>query len=258
MVLLLALPGCAQVPTDPVARAAYEEANDPAEPVNRVIFAGNQWVDRNLLQPPIRAYEEYVPDRVRNSVRNFGRNLEAPSIAVNDVLQANFDRAWTTTQRFVVNTTLGGAGLFDVATDWDLPHHDADFGQTFGVWGIGTGPSIQLPLLGPSNVRDTVGTVAGILGNPLGFVQADAVQTAQMVGSGTDLVSQRADMLKVTDDLEKNSMDYYVALRSMYAQRRAALVDEGRSGGPTASEEFEVIEDIGPVTPAEPSIQDEP
>lgn len=240
-VFLLALLGCAQVPTDPVARAAYEEANDPAEPANRVIFAGNQWVDRNALQPVARAYREHVPDRVRTSLGNFGRNLQAPSILVNDVLQANFDRAWITTQRFVVNTTVGGAGLFDVATDWDLPHHDADFGQTFGVWGLGPGPSLQVPLMGPSNVRDLTGEVAGMFANPLSFASGDAIETVQMANSGVGAVHQRAEMLPVTDDLEKNAIDHYAAMRSMYAERRAAFVEEGRAGGPPGTV------DVGPV-----------
>src|ERR1700724_2221265 len=103
---ILCLVACAEVPTDPAERAAYDSANDPAEPTNRTICA------------------------------------------------------WNTTQRFAINSTIGGAGLFDVASDWDRPHHDADFGQTFGVWGIGTGPSVQLPLFGPSNVRDAVGKAA--------------------------------------------------------------------------------------------------
>lgn len=183
---LLFLSGCAQVPTDPEARAAYDEANDPAEPTNRIIFAGNQWVDRNAFQPVAHAYEDYLPDRVRKSVRNFALNLKAPSILVNDALQANFSRAWVTTQRFVVNTTLGGAGLFDVATDWDLPYHEADFGQTFGVWGIDPGPSIQLPLLGPSNVRDGVGRVVGFFADPLGFVGGDTLGTIALVGTGAE------------------------------------------------------------------------
>jgi phospholipid-binding lipoprotein MlaA len=128
LVSILFLVACAAVPNDPEARAAYDRANDPAEPTNRTIFAGNQFVDRNALRPVARAYEDYVPGGVRKSLHNFVANLKEPAIAVNDVLQANFSRAWNTTQRFVVNSTVGGAGLFDVASDWDLPRHEADFG----------------------------------------------------------------------------------------------------------------------------------
>lgn len=230
VVALMLMTGCAQVPTDPEGRAAYDQTNDPGEPTNRVIFEGNQWIDRNALQPVARAYDDYLPDRVKKSVKNFSQNLKAPSVLVNDALQANFSRAWTTTQRFVVNTTVGGAGLFDVATDWDLPYHDADFGQTFGVWGIGTGPSVQLPFLGPSNLRDGTGRVIGFFANPLSFAGSETLGTIQLVGTGTGMVDQRASMLKTTDDLEANSLDYYVTLRSIYAQRREALVEEGKIG----------------------------
>jgi phospholipid-binding lipoprotein MlaA len=235
LALSLALGACAEVPTDPLARTAYDEANDPAEPTNRVIFDGNQWFDRNALQPAARAYQEYVPGGVRNGLRNFSQNLKAPFVLVNDVLQGNMTRAWTTTQRFVVNTTVGGAGLFDVASDWDLPAHEADFGQTLGVWGVGTGPSVQLPLLGPSNLRDTAGTAFGFFGDPVAYIPG--VQIVQLPGAGIGMFDERARMLRVTDDLEKNSVDYYVALRSLSAQRRAALVEEGKTGGLSADED---------------------
>lgn len=241
---LLALAACAQAPAEPAARLAYEQANDPAEPTNRVIFAGNQWIDRNALQPAARAYEGYVPGGVRRGLRNFAGNLKGPGILVNDALQANFNRAWITTQRFVVNTTVGGAGVFDVATGWGLPRHDADFGQTFGVWGAGPGPSLHLPLLGPSNLRDATGTLAGMLANPLGFVPGGAVQTIQTISTGVSVVDQRAGTLKMTETLERNSLDYYAALRSIHAQRRARLVEEGRAGDGRV--------DIGPVAPANP------
>ena len=130
----LALPACAHVPTDPAAHAEYEQNNDPAEPINRVIFAGNKFVDDNAMKPVARGYKSYVPGRVRHGIHNFVGNLGEPSVAVNDVLQGNLGRAWNTTQRFAINTTVGGAGLFDVATGWDRPGHEADFGQTLGVW----------------------------------------------------------------------------------------------------------------------------
>lgn len=243
IVSILFLAACAHVPTDPDARAAFDRTNDPAEPTNRTIFAANQFVDRNALQPVARAYEGYVPSRVRKSIHNFVANLKEPEIAINDTLQANFGRAWNTTQRFVINSTIGGAGLFDVASDWDLPQHNADFGQTFGVWGIGPGPNVQLPILGFSNVRDTVGKVGDILANPLNFIPGGAMSTIQFAGGGVGAVDGRADLLGTTDMLEKTSLDYYAALRSMQAQRRAALVEEGKAGEPGGSVT------IGPITP---------
>jgi phospholipid-binding lipoprotein MlaA len=149
-------------------------------------------------------------------------------VLVNDVLQGNMGRAWTTTQRFVVNTTVGAAGLFGVASDLDPPTHKADFGQTLGVWGVESGPSVQLPLLGPSNLR-AAGTAVGLLCDPVGYVPGmQVVRTAGAVGGAID---GRARMLAVTDDLEKSSVDYYSAVRSLYAQHRAAFVEEGKAGG---------------------------
>ena len=182
LVSALALAACAHPPEEPQARAEYERNNDPAEPTNRAIFAGNKFVDDNALQPIARGYEDYVPGRVRKSLHNFVNNLGQPAVAVNDVLQGNFSRSLNTLQRFLINTTVGGAGLFDVATGWDRPGHLADFGQTLGVWGVGPGPSVQLPLFGPSNVRDSVGKVIDLVSNPTNFIPGGAAAT---VSSGT-------------------------------------------------------------------------
>jgi len=226
----LSLLACTHVPTDPEARAEYKQNNDPAEPTNRAIFAGNQFADRNALQPVARGYEDHVPGGVRRSVHNFVSNLGQPAVALNDVLQGNFSRAWNTTQRFAINTTAGGAGLFDVATAWNRPAHSADFGQTLGVWGIGPGPSVQLPLLGPSNVRDSVGTVVGFVTNPTNYVPGGAAAAVGTASVGLGVVDRRADLLSATDSLEHDSLDYYAASRSAVAQQRAALVAEGKAG----------------------------
>jgi phospholipid-binding lipoprotein MlaA len=228
---LLSLLSCAQVPSDPEARADYELNNDPAEPTNRAIFAGNQFVDHHVLKPVARGYEDYVPGRVRSSIHNFVSNLGQPAVAVNDLLQGNVSRAWDTTQRFAINTTVGGAGLFDVATDWKRPAHKADFGQTLGVWGVGPGPVVQLPLFGPSNLRDSIGQVVGLVTDPTNLVPGSAAVTAVKTTSGSvGFVDTRANLLSTTDALERTSLDYYAALRSAAAQRRAALVSEGKIG----------------------------
>lgn len=227
---VLLLSACARVPADPEARAEYKQNNDPAEPTNRTIFAGNQFVDHHALRPVARGYQNHVPSRVRACIHNFLGNLGQPAIAINDVLQANFSRAWNTTQRFAINTTIGGAGLFDVATDWNRPAHGADFGQTLGVWGIGPGPAVQLPLFGPSNVRDSVGKVADLVTNPVNFVPGGAAATMGMAAGGAGIIDKRANLLGTTDALEHNSLDYYATLRSAMAQRRATFVAEGKAG----------------------------
>jgi phospholipid-binding lipoprotein MlaA len=225
--LTLTLVACAHAPTNPEARAEYDRINDPAEPTNRAVFSANKFVDDHAMQPVARAYQNHLPGRVKKSIHNFVSNLGQPAVVVNDILQGNLRRAWNTTQRFVINTTVGGVGLFDVATDWNRPGHAADFGQTLGVWGVGTGPSVQLPLFGPSNVRDSVGKLADLVTNPADLLLGGPVT---VVSGGAGFVDGRANMLKTTDNLEQMSLDYYAALRSVAAQRRAALVEEGKAG----------------------------
>lgn len=226
----MSLLACATVPKDPKARAEYDQNDDPAEPINRKIFAANQFVDHHALRPIAGTYMAYVPTHVRGGIHNFLGNLGQPSVAVNDVLQGNFARAWNTTQRFAINTTVGGAGIFDVATGWNRPAHDADFGQTLGVWGIGPGPAVQLPLFGPSNVRDSVGRVVGLVSNPVNFLPGGVATDVTAASSGVAIVDTRATLLPATDALERNSLDYYSADRSAQAQRRAALVADGKRG----------------------------
>lgn len=227
---VVAVAGCAHAPAEAEARAEHERNNDPAEPTNRVIFKGNKFVDDNALQPVARAYQKHVPGRVQKSVHNFTSNLGQPAVALNDALQGNFSRGWNTIQRFVINTTVGGAGLFDVATDWDRPGHQADFGQTLGVWGVGPGPSVQLPLLGPSNVRDSVGKVVDFVANPVALIPGGTIATVDTASKAAGIVDGRARALGVTNSLERESLDYYAAVRAAAAQRRAALVAEGRVG----------------------------
>jgi phospholipid-binding lipoprotein MlaA len=240
--MLLSVAGCGFTEQQPTS--ATGEVYDPGEPVNRSIFAGNQFLDRNVVSPVARGYRDYVPQSVRNSASSFARNLREPVVLVNDLLQGNVTRAWNTTQRFAVNTTVGVGGLFEVAEGWNLPHHDADFGQTFGVWGVGAVPSVQLPLLGPSSARDAAGTVLSFVAGPLSFVPGSAMSAISMTGTGVRVVDGRANLLETTDSLEASSLDYYATLRSVQAQRRAKLVEEGVQG--------EIIRSIT-IIPAEPA-----
>lgn len=241
----LTLAACAHAPANPEARAEFQKNNDPAEPTNRAVFRANQFVDRNALRPVARGYTEYVPGAVQRGLHNFVSNLEEPGIAVNDVLQGNMSRAWNTTQRFVVNTTVGGVGLFDVATDWNRPHHSADFGQTLGVWGVGPGPAVQLPFFGPSNVRDSVGKVAGFVTNPLTFASGGAATAVNAASGGVGVVDGRARLLPTTDNLERSSLDYYATLRSVMAQRRARFVAEGKVGAVAGEKELPDLDPTG-------------
>jgi len=227
---ILSVTCCAPVPTDPDDRADYEHNHDPAEPVNRKIFAANMAVDHYVLQPVARAYKSDLPEHVQLVGHNFATNLQEPQIALNDALQGNMGRSGHSAFRFAINSTLGLGGLFDVAGGWGVVHHDSDFGQTFGVWGIGSGPFVELPLLGSSNVRDGVGTAVGIITNPFGsFLAPVPLTTIGYVGSGIGVVDGRAEVLKATDQLERNSLDYYATLRSISWQQRAKLIADGKN-----------------------------
>jgi len=219
-------------PQDPIEQGKIDSANDPAEAINREIFKGNKFVDDNVIKPVARAYIDNVPEDVRRGIHNLTNNLGEPMVFANDVLQGNIERAWNTTQRFAVNTTIGVGGIFDVAETWDRPHHDADLGQTFGVWGIGAGPAVQIPVLGPSNLRDAAGLAASSLVIPFaahGVVESAASFT-QLGSNGVGTLDYRAKLLPNTEALEKSSQDYYASTRLTKAQLRAKLVEEGKAG----------------------------
>jgi phospholipid-binding lipoprotein MlaA len=224
VVLCPLLGGCATPPSDPEALADFEARNDPIEPTNRDVFAADEFIDRNAMKPVAQAYRDNVPDVVQHRLHDFLANLQDPVIEINDLLQGNFARGWITLQRFVINSTIGGLGLFDVAADADyadLPFHDATYATTLAVWGIGEGPYIVLPILGPSNVRDAVGIGMGFFLDPLSFVGGTNALIASYARGAANGIDDRADHLDTLDDLEKNSMDFYATLRSVYRQHRA-------------------------------------
>jgi phospholipid-binding lipoprotein MlaA len=226
IVLASLLGACATPPTDPGARADFDARNDPIEPANRDVFAADQFLDKHVMKPVAEAYRDHVPDVVQHRLHDLLANLQDPMIEVNDLLQGRFDRGWITFQRFAINTTVGGLGLFDVAEDWNLPFHDADYGETLAVWGIGDGPYLVLPVFGPSNVRDAVGTGLGFVLDPLGFVGGANAAYAGYARSAANAVDDRADELDSTNALEEGSIDFYAALRSAYRQHRAHEIAE--------------------------------
>ncbi|UPG89149.1 VacJ family lipoprotein [Luteibacter aegosomaticola] len=203
------------------------------EPINRKIFAFNKVVDAGVLRPVARGYA-HLPKPVRSGVRNFSQNLREPLVFANDLLQANGLRSLNTAGRFVINSTIGVAGIFDVASHWGMPRHDADLGQTFGVWGMGPGHTVELPVFGSSNVRDSVGRILTLSFNRLGD-NSDTVSTLNTAATVGGIVDGRARALPITDALEQ-SPDYYAALRDNAAARRRALVDDGRRGAVHSAE----------------------
>jgi phospholipid-binding lipoprotein MlaA len=227
LALLVGAAGCATPPTDRGDQAEFEQLNDPLEPTNREIHAVDLWLDDKVLHPVADAYVDVVPPGAREGIHNVLSNLGEPVIAFNDLLQGNATLAWTATRRFAINATVGVVGVFDVASDLNLPRHNADFGQTFGVWGIEEGPYIYLPVLGPSNARDATGLILTALTNPLIYVGgAEAAVYAETATQPVDERSRRSPML---DELRADSLDYYAALRAVYRQHRAHRIEQARS-----------------------------
>jgi phospholipid-binding lipoprotein MlaA len=224
--ILLGCCGCAAKAggASPVAAADADADNDPAEAVNRAIFKANVAADHAVIRPVAQAYVDHVPETVRQGVHNAMQNLKEPAIAVNDLLQGHVAQAWQSVRRLAVNTTVGAGGFVDVAKKWGLPPHSADFGQTLAVWGVGEGPFVELPLLGPSNPRDALGTAVDLALNPLTFVGGAPATYANVATGGAGAVDTRAQHLKDLDELERNSLDYYAELRSVYRQHRDAEI----------------------------------
>ncbi len=229
MILLLGgtfgLGGCASVPTDPEERAAFEETNDPIEPFNRGVFGFNQVLDRFLIKPIAQGYDYIVPDYAQDRVHTFLNNLGEPVNFFNNVLQGRGSDAADTSGRFLVNSTVGVLGLFDVASEMGTPERRGDFGQTLYTYGVGGGPYLVLPLFGPSNPRDGVGLAGDFLMDPWSYAANAAFDdsTANYITYGrfgTQLIDSRARTLKLTDSLEKSSLDYYATMRSISRQYR--------------------------------------
>lgn len=231
--LSVALGACATRPPadDPDAVAEFRQNNDPIEPFNRGAFAVHNAIDRTVLQPVARGYRSVVPASVRTGVRNVLANLRTPVILANDILQGESKRAGETLGRFVVNSTLGVGGIFDVAGNrLGVRGHTEDFGQTFARWGIGEGPYLFIPVLGPSNPRDLAGFGVGIAADPLVWFGQGAVVDGLLWGrAGATAVDTREDLLDTTADVERSSLDPYSTYRSAYRQRRRAQI-ENRTG----------------------------
>jgi phospholipid-binding lipoprotein MlaA len=235
-VAILALAGCATPPpaTDPDAVADFKQTNDPLEPTNRVFYAINNGIDSVVLRPLAVGYTYAVPEVVRTGVHNALNNLSSPVLLANDVFQTKPQRAGTTLMRFVINSTVGVAGFFDVASDWGYPFHDTDFGVTMALWGVPEGPFLYLPILGPSNPRDATGFGVDIALDPLTWIgQGSTVADLSYVRYGLTAVDTRAGLLNTLDNIKATALDPYATFRSLYRQHRESVVDETRSDNHT-------------------------
>lgn len=220
--------------------AGPEEISDPLEGLNRAVFFLNDGLDTVVIRPIAYVYGNLVPPFVKRRVSNFFSNINEPVVFANDLLQFELEDASVIAARFLVNSTLGLAGLFDVASEIGLPPHKADFGQTLHSYGAGPGPYLVLPLLGPSNLRDGIGLAVDALLNPFTWLLEPEENLILAVGAG---LVRREELLVPLDALRESSVDYYAALRSLYYQDRAVALGRGVLPDNSALDaEFEAFE----------------
>lgn len=203
------------------------EVHDPLEPVNRIVFGLNEVVDFVVLRPVSLVYRTVVPPPLRTGVSNALHNWASPVIFANDLLQGEPDRAKTTLVRFLVNSTAGFGGMVDAAATAGLPRHSEDFGQTLAVWGVGSGPYLVLPLLGPSNARDAVGLAADAATHPATWLMWDLPIWERATPVMAYTVSGHEALMDEADTLRRTSPDFYASVRDIYAQKRATEIANG-------------------------------
>ena len=212
--------------TSPVATVAY----DPWQPLNRPLFAFGMGIDRVVFAPIAHGYMRVTPLPVRNRVSSVVFNLNEPSTVIEDILQGHPKRAGKATARFVVNSTVGLLGLFDVASHWGIAPHESDFGQTLGRYGAQPGPYVFVPIVGPLNLRDGIGRIVDVATDPIGFLTGPITSTPGAVRYGVTSLDARALGDPAYQAL-KDATDPYVTTRSAYTQYRAAIVQ--RASGET-------------------------
>ena len=223
-----AAPAAADAVADPLFDDEFvgTQVHDPLEPLNRPVFEGNLLLDRVLIDPISRAYGAVVPRPIKQAVRSIFSNLNSPVVLVNEMLQFRGTRAAQTLGRFTLNSTLGIGGIFDPAAELGWTEHQADFGQTLGRYGVGPGPYLVIPLLGPSNARDAVGAAVDLT------LRIDTwllpLQSQLFLGGGFG-ISEREGRREELRALRESSIDFYAAVRSAYLQTREARVREARN-----------------------------
>ena len=213
--------GCASIPA-----GVPPSPDDPWESFNRSVFEFNEGLDKYVLKPVVSGYRFVLPEFIREGVYNFFSNYNDIYTALNNLLQGKPDFAFNDLMRVVVNTTMGLGGLIDLATPGGLEKHKEDFGQTFGVWGIPSGPYVVLPFFGPSSVRDTFGTVADLETDYL-FKYIPNVGLRNSL-TGLRVVNARNTYYEAGDLLDGAAIDKYSFLRDAYIQRRKYQINEGR------------------------------
>jgi phospholipid-binding lipoprotein MlaA len=235
--VLLCAAGCASLPP-----GAKPDPRDRFERTNRAIYKFNVAVDHAVLRPTARTYVKVIPQGARNSITNFMSNLTYTTTILNDFLQGHWRNGASDTARLVVNTLFGLGGLFDVATPSGLDRHDADFGQTLGIWGVHSGPYVMLPFLGPSTVRDSFGLLADEYTTPRAYISEAWIRWPIF---GIDLVDHRAHLLDLDKYIDQ-SFDPYAFVRNTWLQRREFQIHPDKAESPEDLLQGDGGEDLPP------------
>ena len=215
---------------------AFSKTKDCFENVNRFVFSFNMSLDKAIFRPVATGYS-YLPNPVKKGVKNATNNVSYLVQIPNQFLQGKFENGFKDTGRFIINTTIGVLGLFDPASKIGLTkNQNEDYGQTLGSWGVGHGCYVVLPILGPATLRDSIGKVGNVFLDPfyLSTVGSKEMLFGNNLGDQTywgetvlDKTNWRAENIKSLDDLEKNSIDLYSSVKSLYLQRRDYLTNNG-------------------------------
>jgi len=237
------------------ATVEVADERDPLEGFNRAAYAFNDDLDRVILKPLATGYQKLVPEPINNSVTNFFSNLDDVVVLVNDLLQLKLEQSLSDLGRITVNTTVGIGGLFDVASHMDLPKHNEDFGQTLGYWGVGSGPYLVLPFLGPSTVRDGLALPVDWQLDPLVNIEDNDTYWGAIA---LRTIDSRAGLLRASRILDTAALDPYTFMRDAYLQRRQNLVYDGNP--PTSAiDEFDPFsEEFDPLAEPDAAPSDEP
>lgn len=221
---LLAVSGCATAPHDKNGSEQAAADHDPMEPINRAIFQFNYVVDGVVLKPVTQIYRGVTPAKGQEMVSNFLDNLYTPLSFFNSVLQGDPENSFASLWSFIINSTVGVGGAFDVASEIPLKYRKADLGQTLAMYGAGPGPYVVLPIIGPSNARDSFGRLGDALMNPFNYTD----EPWPYVLWGATAVEKRSENMKLIDDIYASSLDPYATFRSGFTQKRASEIKRAR------------------------------
>jgi phospholipid-binding lipoprotein MlaA len=237
LILTMLLAGC----------AAAHNPEDPLEPLNRGVYRFNDALDKAILKPAAKGYSAVMPTTGKIMVSNFFSNLDDIIVTANDLLQFKLVQGFSDGMRFVVNSTIGVFGLIDVASTGGLNKHDEDFGQTLGKWGIGSGPYLVIPIIGPSTVRDGIGFYTDLYLDPMYYINDMSTRNLVYLAQKVTLRAGLLDQEKVMDAAQ---IDRYEFLRDIYLLRRKSQVYDGNLPRRKYDDDESDDIDVPPASPA--------